>query len=522
MRSMSIQLFLSSRLASTAFRLFWQVSLSAVLLSWFASVGSAQHLNITIRVVPGLPGRVVIEGEGQSTKVWSFRNDYAGVTELGRRIEALKVFDPAGAEISVHKIAPGQFEVATATAKFSYEVNLAPPAQASDGARVSWLTEDRGLLMLADLLPVSQSRADGGDRSMRIRQSATVRFRLPAFCAVYSNEQENAQGEFEVADAERAVFLVGTHLRSSNITTSGMTFGLVTDGDWAFTDRDALEMAADVLKADREVFGAMPSKQGTLILLPFPQTVAANKWSAETRGSTVTLLMGKLPSKTAGLSQLSVPLTHELFHFWVPNALALEGDYDWFYEGFTIYQAARASVRLGQLTFQEFLNAIARAYDAYSAGVDHDRWSLVEASQRRWTVGEPSVYSKSMVIAFLYDLKLRSQSHGKRSLDDAYRKLFQSHRISAAGVAAEQGGDGNEAAADALTSDSNTRSFVRRFIRDAVTINLPSELAPFGLRVEQFGLRTRISVSEQLSKPQRDLLRELGYNDYVRAPQRKR
>jgi len=211
-----------------------------------------------------------------------------------------------------------------------------------------------------------------------------------------------------------------------------------------------------------------------------------------------------------------------LFHFWVPNALALEGDYDWFYEGFTVYQAARTSVRLGQLTFQEFLNAIARAYDAYAAGADHDRWSLVEASRRRWTVGEPSVYSKSMVIAFLYDLKLRSQSHGKRSLDDAYRKLFQSHRMSAAGVAAEPGGDGNEAAADALTSDSNTQRFVRQFIRDAVTINLPSELAPFGLRVEQFALRTHISVSEQLSKPQRDLLRELGYNDYLRAPQKKR
>jgi len=57
-------------------------------------------------------------------------------------------------------------------------------------------------------------------------------------------------------------------------------------------------------------------------------------------------MMGKLPSKVASMAQLSVPLTHEFLHFWVPNGLSLEGDYDWFYEGFTVYQAARISVRL--------------------------------------------------------------------------------------------------------------------------------------------------------------------------------
>jgi hypothetical protein len=485
----------------------------AVWLCCLASAVNAQQVNVTVRVFPGSPGRVVIEGNCEPTKVWSFRNDYAGVSELGIRVEGLKLLDPTGAEIPAHKIAPGQFEAAMAAARFRYEVNLAPPARASDAARVSWLNNEHGLLMLADLLPVSQSR------------SATIRFSLPAFCAVYSNEKENAQGEFEVTDPGRAVFVVGTHLRSSHVNVSGMTFGFVTDGEWAFADGEALKLGADVLKMEREVFGVMPSKQGTLILLPFPQPAAVSTWSAETRGSTVTLLIGKLPSKMAALSQLSVPLTHELFHLWVPNALALAGDYDWFYEGFTVYQAARTAVRLGLLTFQEFLNAIARAYDAYALAIDHDRWSLVEASKRRWTAGAPAVYSKSMVVAFLYDLKLRNQSHGKHSLDDAYRKMFQDYHSSDAGsnrVAAGQGTDGNDAAANALASDSGTQGFVRQFIRDAVTISLASELAQFGVRVETFGLRTRLTVSEQLSKPQRDLLRELGYNDSARSSTQKK
>ena len=510
---MSILSFRRSRPLCWASRRWVTFVCGAVWLGCLASAVNAQQVNVTVRVFPGSPGRVVIEGNCEPTKVWSFRNDYAGVSELGIRVEALKLFDPTGAEIPAHKIAPGQFDATMAATRFRYEVNLAPPAQPSNAARVSWLNNEHGLLMLADLLPVSQSR------------SATIRFSLPAFCAVYSNEKENAQGEFDVADADRAVFVVGTHLRSSRTNVSGMTFGLVTDGEWAFADGEALKLGADVLKLDREVFGAMPSQQGTLILLPFSQPAATSTWSAETRGSTVTLLIGKLPSKTAALSQLSVPLTHELFHLWVPNALALTGDYDWFYEGFTVYQAARTAVRLGLLTFQEFLNAIARAYDAYALAIDHDRWSLVEASKRRWTAGAPAVYSKSMVVAFLYDLKLRNQSHGKHSLDDAYRKMFQDYHSSDAGsnrAAAGQGTDGNDAAANALTSDSGTQGFVRQFIRDAVTISLASELAQFGLRVETFGLRTRLSVSEQLSKPQRDLLRELGYNDAARSSTQKK
>jgi predicted metalloprotease with PDZ domain len=511
----------------------------AVLLCCFVSVTSARQINVVIQPPVDSHARAFIEVICDPVRIWSFPNIYAGVTELGNRIDKLEAFDPAGVEISVRKIAPGQFEAAWAASRFRYEVNLTPPNQSSDDARVSWLDPARGLLMLADLLPTEERKAADGEKQDRAAGNATVRFTVPNSWGVYSNESQNGTGDFAgisrngvqkqiafvVPDVGRAVFAVGSQLRSSQISASGMTLRLVTDGEWAFADSDALKMSTDILKAHHEVFGAMPSKQGTLLLIPFPQPVAASKWSAETRGSTVTLLMGKLPSKTAALSQLSVPLTHELFHLWVPNALALTGDYDWFYEGFTVYQAARTAVRLGLLTFQEFLNAIARAYDAYAVAADHDRWSLVEASKRRWTAGAPSVYSKSMVVAFLYDLKLHNQSRGKHSLDDAYRKMFQDYHSSDAGsnrVAAGQGTDGNEAAANALASDSGTQGFVQKFIREAVTISPASELAQFGLRVETFGLRTRLSVSEHLSKPQRDLLRELGYNDSARSSTQKK
>jgi hypothetical protein len=497
------------------------------LLSCITSTVSAQQTKVVIRVLPDPDGRVVVEGSCAPDTVWSFRDSYAGILNLGSRVEGLKLFDAAGTEITARKIAPGQFQAASPASKFRYEVSLAPPVRTADAAKVSWLNSDRGLLMLRDLLPVSPSGASANDqdrtKDQAVGEHVTLRLSLPEGWVAHSVEAQNAAGEFEITDADVAVFAVGNHIRISTTTTSGMTLSLVTAGDWAFTDSDALELAGKVVKAHRDVFGAVPSRRATLILFPFPQSGAPDKWSAETRGSSVTLLIGKLPSKVAALAQLSVPLTHELLHFWVPNGLTLDGDYDWFYEGFTIYQAARIAVRLDLLTFQEFLNAIGRAYDGYSVGIDHDRWSLVEASKRRWTGGESSVYSKSMVIAFLYDLKLRSLSHNKHSLDDVYRNISREYRSpEIRGRQAGQGSDGSEVVLKALGAYSGMQDFGRSFVSSAVAINLAEQLAPFGLQVETFSLRTRISVSESLTRQQRDLLHDLGYNDYVRSPRQRK
>src|ERR1700682_6168183 len=106
---MSILSFRKARYLSAASRRWVTLACGAALLCCFASVVKSQQVHVTVRVILGSPGHVVIEGNGEPTKVWSFRNDYAGVSELGNRVEVLKLFDPAGAEISVRKIAPGQY-----------------------------------------------------------------------------------------------------------------------------------------------------------------------------------------------------------------------------------------------------------------------------------------------------------------------------------------------------------------------------------------------------------------------------
>ena len=476
------------------------------LVSVAAVIASAQQMSASISVLPN-SSRVAIDGSCAAMTKWSFLDVYGGIVGLGRRIEQFNVFDADGQLIQVRPLAPGQFESAKPATRFRYEVNLTPPIMASDSAMVSWVAKERGILMLGDLLPLTTSSG--------LTNSATLRIKLPESWQVVSAESENTRSEFKVREVSQGVFAIGAHLRTMQLNESGMMFRMVTDGDWAFTDREALDLAGKILKAHREGFGGIPAKQSMLVLFPFPQSTGASEWTAETRASTVTLLMGRLPSKVGALAQLSTPLTHELFHLWVPNGLSLDGDYDWFYEGFTVYQAARTAVQLDLLTFQEFLTSIARAYDASNQS---NALSLLEASQRRFTVGRNSVYAKSQLVAFIYDLQLRNTSRRKRSLADVYRRLFQTYASDRSGANKI---DGNEAVTRSLTAEFNSADFVNREIRSPVSINLATELAPFGLKVETLGLRTHISVGENLTKQQRDLLRDLGYNDATHAVRRK-
>jgi predicted metalloprotease with PDZ domain len=338
---------------------------------------------------------------------------------------------------------------------------------------------------------------------------STVRLVVPSGWAAYATDTGKSLTQIEITDLDRSVVVLGRMIRTPARGILGKPFTILTDGDWAFTDEDALEMVKSTLDLHSKNVGQSPCESVSLVLLPFPQPVAANKWSAQTRGCTVTLLMGKVPSKVGALSQLGLALTHELFHLWVPNALALSGDYDWFYEGFTMYQAARAAVRLDLLSFDQFLAAIADAYDG-SSGSDAQQLSLIEASQQRWTAGGSTVYSKAMVVAFLYDVNLRWQTKGKRSLDDVYRAIVSNHLAKPSATTARP--DGNSAVVGALRLEMSDQDFVNRLVVMRATIDLEKELAPFGLHVEKPSVRTHISANAELTRQQRDLLKQLGYN----------
>ncbi|MFN2455238.1 MAG: hypothetical protein ABR577_13550 [Pyrinomonadaceae bacterium] len=477
-----------------------------VLLTFGAGVAQAQTIDARISVVSLAPARVRVEGErAVSSRRWSFRNAYASVNNLADRIENLSLTDEHGANVTARKLAPGEYAAEESVKHFSYEVKLDAPPNDGDAAYVSWLNAARGVLMLGDLLPLPIAENEISPPEV------AVHFALPLEWKIASLESKRENNSFATKDAARAVFYIGHDLRERRLQVGGMSLALIAAGEWAFTDEDVSQMAGDILREHLTTQGGAAQASAALIVSPFPRAVGAGRWSAETRGGTTFLLLGHAPSRTAALAQLSVPLAHELFHLWIPNGLALDGNYDWFYEGFTQYQALQTCVRLGLLTFQDYLNAVGGAFDAYRAIARRDELSLVDASARRWTGAPGLVYNKGLLTAFLYDLTLRQQTDGKRSLSDVYKELFRRYR------SPQTRTDGNIAVVKALNGAGAMEEFTRLYIENPRAIDLAAAIAPFGLNVAEGAVRTRLTPSDSPSRKQRDLLRKIGYNSEARA-----
>lgn len=461
----------------------------------FSVSAKAQNAEAMIEVVSLSPPRVKIQGRRDApATAWSFRNAHAGMLGLAERIEDLSLADEQGAAVPVRKLAPGEYEAARPATRFSYEVRLDPPADNNNAAQVSWLTQSHGLLMTGDLLQHTHGRA-----RLRVILPGGWEGTMPATAAL---------GTFGVDDTESAVFLVGPDVRQpQRAKVQGAELKVALTGGWAFEDREAVDIVKQIFNEHARSFGGAPRGHPTVIIAPHPHPSSPGQWSAEARGATVTLLIGRAPTRQSALARLTGPLAHELFHLWVPNGLRLSGDYDWFYEGFAVYQALRVGVRLGHLNFDDYLDALARTYDGYRREAARDVVSLLDASSRRWSGSNALVYNKGALVALLYDLELRRRTGGRRTLDDALRELFRRNSTSA------ESADGNTAVAAALDAAlGEGADFTQRYVRSIGKIDLAEELQPYGLAVTTHPVRTRIVVSESLSGSQRALLRQIGYN----------
>ncbi len=470
-------------------------------LSFCFSQSNAQTSKVEIKILSLLPvPRVNVEGETKEPKSkWSFRKSYAGVQKLAERVENLKLKSREGKMLAVKKLSIGEYESESPAVNFSYEVNLEPPYDTSDSALVSWLTEECGLFLPGDLLPLVFSEK-------KKSETVSLTFVLPNNWKVASVENEDGAFEFKVDDIARAVFVAGKEVRIRQQSIREMNFSFVAVGKWYFQDEDARDLAVQILNDHTNIYGGVPVKNSMLVFLPFPRAFGATRWSAETRGRTVVYLSGKMPSKVSALIHMSLPLAHELFHLWLPNGLALEGEYDWFYEGFTIYQSMNAGRRLNYVTFQDYLNSIARAFDAYKNDSLRDTFSLPVVSRQRWVGANDLIYNKGMLTACLYDLHLRKKSENKLSIENVFAELFRLHNKNV------QGKDGNTAVIEILAGYKGMREFVNAYIEKPVKIDLAKELSAFGLDVaEEYG-QTKITINKKLSRSERDLLKKLGYN----------
>lgn len=469
-----------------------------LLCSGSISSGNAQTLNVRIKVASVAPAKLRVELTLPSQmKTLSFRNTYAGVIGLGERIEAVEASNSNGESIAVKKLAPGEFKASESISRVSYDVNVTEPARPAQMSHVTWLHQDQGLLMLSDLLPQPT------DTAGRFA-STVISVEAPAGWKVTSNLKREGP-QFSTSDPDTAVFLVGSSVQETQKRLVSTDFAVITAGEWAFSHGDVLKIAEKISEEHSRVTGFPLKSNAVLMLVPYPGEVGPERWSAETRGNDVVLVLGQQASRRKVLARLGIVLSHELFHLWVPNSLKLKGDYDWFFEGFTLYHALRTDLRLGLITFDDYLETIASVYDAYRASPDGDRLSLLEASERRWTTSSSMVYEKGMLVAFIYDLKLRNFTECGASLDNIYADLF---RLPVTGQ-----GSANETIIGLLSGREGLKSFARDYVENAGKLSIDAALSNYGIEIrEDAGAgATKLVVSGNLSESQRKLLNCIGY-----------
>jgi hypothetical protein len=469
------------------FKLIWLILLTLGVFATNAQSQSGKRSSITVSIMGNSTVRVQID-LASSGDSWSFRNAFAGALGLGERIErfqASRSHEPVG----VRQVAPGEFRAEGDADWLKYDVHILPRSD-SNLAHVSWLTADYGVLMLADLLPESITRA-------------SIAFELPEGWSASSAAGCDKTQRCVLDDPVKQVYLIGRGLRATSKETRGIEVTLAVYGDWPVKDKSVLTSATRVVEWYVGVSNFKLRGNPTIVIAPIPLSNSSLDWKAETRGSTVVLLVNPSANFKNFLGQLGIIFTHEIFHLWVPNSLALRGEYDWFFEGFTSYIALQTALRLKLIGFQEFLNTLGRVYDSYSSYVDAQ--TLIEASERRWTSSTPVVYDKGMLVAFLFDLVVRRETRGRFSLTDIYRSLFAQH--------ADEPANGNDVIIKILTSSPATEGFSTTYIESTNRIQLEKILPSFGFEINTQSSGSHLSIRKQLDPEQKNLLRGLGYRN---------
>ena len=483
---------------SKTFRSFLLVFAASLLILHLFNNSNGQDIEAFIKIDSASPTKVAIRGrflKAKANKNLSFLLNYGEISSLGDRISHVQAFDGNDNVVNMRRMVAGEYLADGVFEKWSYQVDLALLKKPLTAAHVSWL-DNGGVLMLDDLLP-----------QLGRKTSANIGFDIPRGWVLGTNEKSFGPDLLGINDVENAVFFIDTNYTQSRILPLGKRLELNISGEWLFSDKDAAEMAASIFGEYERLFELAPMGAFVIGIRKFPISAITGSWEADTRGRTVTIVSSDTPFKSQSLQQLHEQFRHEIFHLWIPNGVNLSGNYDWFYEGFALYQSLKTGVAVNRIRFDDYLDTLSRAYD-----IDKtlgQQLSLIEASKKRWNGDSNTrVYARGMLVAFLCDLALLEKSKGKRSTDDLLRLLYERHRP----PNAEE--DGNAAILSLLRSHNELAPIIDRNITGSESIDWSGLIKTAGLEAELTDRTTKLKVAAKPQGRQKDLLDKLGYNNW--------
>lgn len=480
--------------SSPSFPLLFPV---CVLILQLFNNSRAQDLEATIKITtaPEVSAdiRASIAPSGGPRDIW-FLDEYAGVPDLSGRFSFVSFYDKQGYLFARKRLTAAEHVNTRNIGGFAYTVDIKPRPGASAAAHITWLQGETGVLMLDDLFPQS------------IGKTAKVRFVVPVGWQVVTTEPQTEPNVFSVSNIEKAVFYLGTKTRDQQIRQGKTSLGISIAGDWLFTDAEAGATAESIFAAYTRQLGNLPDGAFRVWISRFPDPLGVGEWEADTRGRSITIASSDMPFRSQSVQRLHEQLRHEIFHLWIPNGVELSGNYDWFYEGFALYQSLKLGVAVNRIRFDDFLDTLSRAYDIDT--MSSQKISLIEASRNRWRGSNTRVYARGMVVAFLCDLAMLTRSGGKRSVDDLVAEIYKQHRFPNAVQ------DGNAAVLASLRENEELVPVIDRNITGAETIDWRTLLGAAGLEAGTKDQLTRLAVVPKPSARQKKLLNKLGYNSW--------
>lgn len=231
-------------------------------------------------------------------------------------------------------------------------------------------------------------------------------------------------------------FLFAPEVKRSVFTVAGRKHTFAAVGNTAGVDVDAFgAVAKKAVEQTHLVIGDLPYKEYTFFGLwaSFPAGLE--------HGSSCRIGMwGRDPNQAAGI------IFHEFFHSVNVKAIrpaelrpidplrAPRIKTLWWLEGVTDYFADLLQYRAGITNREGFLDEMNRTYRAVSRNAAYSQISAQESSLKVWDTtgsqgfGGVSYYTKGKLIGFLMDVAIRSETGGKKTLDDMIRRIYQDCR----------------------------------------------------------------------------------------------
>lgn len=428
----------------------------------------------------------------------SFVREAAGtpISKSGDRIVSLEAYAEDGSAVPVKKSAPFQYVAEKAFQRVVVKRTLERPEEITQLVFRSWLAMDEGLLVLSDLLPE------------QLQSDLAVRFVLPT--GIYSiGAGRGKDGRtFQFRDAGDAVVLVARDPLYGTSTFGTGSLTLASVGQWPISPSEKIGMISGVLRHYQEAFRSAPLGEPFVILVRPPAAeYAPNRWAAQSKGPTLVIASTAAPFGGTGEGQrLHEQLRHELFRLWMPNSVALSGQYAWFYEGFARYESLRMAVGANRIRFEDMLSTLARAYDASSGELFPT--SLIEASSRGVPGKEAGFQSKGLLVAFMLDVEMMTASDGRRTSSDLLAEIFSRHRKPARLT------DGNEAILELLGLLPELRGVVDPYIRGRQPVKMEAYWEKAGLVADLKDGVTTLVPSPKPTDAQRKMLDRLSYNTW--------